>query len=241
MPSWRVAEQLPGEVGTFDLVIMDEASQSDIKEITTLLRGQKVLVVGDDKQVSPTAAFIENAKIDRLERGFLKNQPFKTLLLPGASLYDLAKVMFPDKFIMLREHFRCVEPIIRFSTQFYTEDLIPLRIPTAHERLDPSVVYIHVPAGPGPGDKINHREAEVIVSEIQRIIETPALARMAVTNKWRSIGVISLIGSKQAALINRMLLEVVGEEMILRHRMACGDSAIFQGNERDIMFLSMIA
>jgi very-short-patch-repair endonuclease len=29
--------------------------------------------------------------------------------------------------------------------------------------------------------------------------------------------------------------------MILRHRIACGDSAIFQGNERDIMFLSMIA
>jgi very-short-patch-repair endonuclease/transcription elongation GreA/GreB family factor len=176
-----------------------------------------------------------------LERTFLTKQPFKTLLLPGSSLYDLAKVMFPDKFIMLREHFRCVEPIIRFSTQFYAEDLIPLRIPTAHERLDPPLVDIHVPDGRRTGDKINHREAEVIVSEIQRIIETPALAQMAVTNKWRSIGVISLIGSKQAALINRMLLEVVGEEMILRHRMACGDSAIFQGNERDIMFLSMIA
>ena len=147
MPSWRVAEQLPGEVGTFDLVIMDEASQSDIKEVTTLLRGKKVLVVGDDKQVSPTAAFIENAKIDRLERTYLASQPFKTLLLPGASLYDLAKVMFPDKFIMLREHFRCVEPIIQFSTQFYTEELIPLRVPTAHERIDPPLVDIYVPDG----------------------------------------------------------------------------------------------
>jgi superfamily I DNA and/or RNA helicase len=207
MPSWRVAEQLPGEVGTFDLVIMDEASQSDIREVTALLRGKKVLIVGDDKQVSPTAAFIENAKIDRLERTFLTKQPFKTLLLPGSSLYDLAKVMFPDKFVMLREHFRCVEPIIRFSTQFYSEDLIPLRIPTARERLDPPLVDIHVPDGRRTGDKINHREAEVIVSEIQRIIETPGLAQMAVTNKWRSIGVISLIGSKQAALINRMLLK----------------------------------
>ena len=165
------------------------------------------MIVGDDKQVSPTAAFIENAKIDRLERTFLTKQPFKTLLLPGSSLYDLAKVMFPDKFIMLREHFRCVEPIIRFSTQFYSEDLIPLRIPTARERLDPPLVDIHVPDGRRTGDKINHREAEVIVSEIQRIIETPGLAQMAVTNKWRSIGVISLIGSKQAALINRMLLK----------------------------------
>lgn len=241
MPSWRVAEQLPGEVGTFDLVIMDEASQSDIKEVTTLLRGKKILVVGDDKQVSPMAAFIENAKIDRLERTYLAKQPFKTLLLPGASLYDLAKVMFPDKFVMLREHFRCVEPIIQFSTQFYTEDLIPLRIPTAQERLDPPLVDIYVPDGRRSGDKINHREAEVIIEEIRQIVENPALAKMPGTDTWRSIGVISLIGSKQAALINRMVLDAFGEEAVMRHRIACGDSATFQGNERDIVFLSMVA
>jgi hypothetical protein len=240
MPSWRVAEQLPGEVGTFDLVIMDEASQSDIKEITTLLRGKKVLVVGDDKQVSPTAAFIENAKIDRLERTYLANQPFKTLLLPGASLYDLAKVMFPDKFVMLREHFRCVAPIIQFSTQFYTESLIPLRIPTAQERIDPPLVDIYVSDGRRSGDKINHREAEVIIEEIKRVVETPELSKIG-AGAWRSIGVISLIGSKQAALINRMVLDALGEEVVLRHRIACGDSATFQGNERDIVFLSMVA
>jgi hypothetical protein len=153
MPSWRVAEQLPGELGSFHLVIMDEASQSDVKEVTALLRGCKVFVVGDDKQVSPTAAFIENAKVERLERGFLKNQPFKTLLLPGASLYDLAKVMFPDKFVMLREHFRCVEPIIRFSMQFYPEPLVPLRVPTAQERIDPPLVDIYVPDGRRTVDK----------------------------------------------------------------------------------------
>ncbi len=241
MPSWRVAEQLPGEVGTFDLVIMDEASQSDIKEVTTLLRGKKVLVVGDDKQVSPTAAFIENAKIDRLERSYLAKQPFKTLLLPGASLYDLAKVMFPDKFVMLREHFRCVEPIIRFSMQFYTEDLIPLRIPTTHERINPPLVDVYVPDGLRSGDKINHREAEVIIQEIKLIIESPTLATKGSADSWRTIGVISLIGSKQAALINRMLLDEFGEEVVLRHKIACGDSATFQGNERDIVFLSMVA
>ena len=241
MPTWRVAEQLPGEVGSFDLVIMDEASQSDIREVPALLRGKKILVVGDDKQVSPTAAFIENAKIDRLEHGFLKGQPFKTLLLPGASLYDLAKVMFPDKLVMLKEHFRCVEPIIRFSMQFYPEPLVPLRVPTAHERLDPPLVDIYVPDGRRQGDKQNPREAEVIVSEIRKIVEDPALARIEAQDRWRTIGVVSLIGAKQAALINRMLLDELGEDMMMRHRIACGDSATFQGNERDIVFLSMIA
>ena len=241
MPSWRVAEQLPSELGSFDLVIMEEASQSDIKEVTALLRGKKILVVGDDKQVSPTAAFIEDAKIERLARGFLMNQPFKTLLLPGASLYDLAKVMFPDKFVMLREHFRCVEPIIRFSLQFYPEPLLPLRIPTAQERIDPPLVDIYVPDGRRTGDKINLREAEVIVEEIRRLVEDQTFARIDAPGRWRTIGVISLIGAKQAALINRLLLEELGEEVMLRHRIACGDSATFQGNERDVIFLSMIA
>jgi very-short-patch-repair endonuclease len=241
MPSWRVAEQLPSQFGSFDLVIMDEASQSDVKEITALLRGKKILVVGDDKQVSPTAAFIEDAKIERLARGFLMNQPFKTLLLPGASLYDLAKVMFPDKFVMLREHFRCVEPIIRFSMQFYPESLVPLRIPTSQERIDPPLIDIYVPDGRRTGDKINRREAEVIVEEIRRLVDDPVMARIDALSRWRTIGVISLIGAKQAALINRILLEEFSEEVILRHRVACGDSATFQGNERDIVFLSMIA
>jgi hypothetical protein len=101
---------------------MDEASQSDIKEVTSLLRGKKVPVVGDDKQVSATAAFIDNAKIEYLARCFLKDEPSK------ASLYDLARVMFPDKFVMLREHFHCFESIIRFSTQVYFESLILLRV-----------------------------------------------------------------------------------------------------------------
>jgi very-short-patch-repair endonuclease len=199
------------------------------------------LVVGDDKQVSPTAAFIEDAKIERLARGFLMNQPFKTLLLPGASLYDLAKVMFPDKFVMLREHFRCVEPIIRFSMQFYPEPLVPLRVPTSQERIDPPLIDIYVPDGRRTGDKINRREAEVIVEEIRRLVDDPVTSRIDALSRLRTIGVISLIGAKQAALINRMLLEEFSEEVILRHRIACGDSATFQGNERDIVFLSMIA
>jgi very-short-patch-repair endonuclease len=241
MPSWRVAEQLPSQLASFDLVIMDEASQSDIKEVTALLRGKKVLIVGDDKQVSPTAAFIENDKIDRLERTYLSKQPYKTLLLPGASLYDLAKVMFPDKFVMLREHFRCVEPIIRFSSQFYNQGLVPLRVPTALERIDPPLVDIYVSDGRRTGDKINHREAEIIVAEILNIVNDPARACVGNAARHRSIGVISLIGSKQAALINKMLLKELDEELILRHKISCGDSATFQGNERDIVFLSMVA
>ena len=57
----------------------------------------------------------------------------------------------------------------------------------------------------------------------------------------RSIGVISLIGAEQAEHIRRRLSETIGEEMMQRHAILCGDSATFQGSERDIVFLSMVA
>ena len=38
-----------------------------------------------------------------------------------------------------------------------------------------------------------------------------------------------------------MLLEHLGEEAFMRHRITAGDPSAFQGNERDIIMLSMIA
>jgi very-short-patch-repair endonuclease len=154
---------------------------------------------------------------------------------------DLAKVMFPDKLVMLKEHFRCVEPIIRFSMPFYPEPLVPLRVPTAQERLDPLLVDIYVEDGQREGDKLNPREAEVVVEEVRSFVEDPVLARVPGDGRPRTIGGISLIGAKQTALINKRLLDFLGEETILRHHIACGDSATFQGNERDVVFLSMVA
>ena len=74
---------------------------------------------------------------------------------------------------MLKEHFRCVEPIIRFSMQFYPEKMLPLRIPEAHERLDPPLIDIYVPHGArGRRKKVNTAEADVIVDEIAALTAT---------------------------------------------------------------------
>ena len=124
MPTWRVAEQLPAEIGAIDLVIIDEASQSDVTELPALLRGRKLLVVGDDRQVSPTAPFVTQSKIDQLRHHYLGSLPFKSLLEPGESIYDLMRAVFPENRLMLKEHFRCVEPIIQFSMQFYPDTIL---------------------------------------------------------------------------------------------------------------------
>ena len=233
MPTWRISESLPPTLSSFDLVIFDEASQSDISALTAILRAKKVLIVGDDKQVSPTAAFIEEQKLRSLRMHYLDGQPFGALMLPGNSLYELALACYPGRRIMLKEHFRCVEPIIRFSFQFYTDEIVPVRVPKASERLSPPLIDVHLPHGRKDKSNRNLAEAEAIVEEVARIVADPKMA-------GRTIGVISLIGAKQALLIQAMLLERIGEDVYVRHDVACGDSAVFQGKERDIVFISMV-
>jgi very-short-patch-repair endonuclease len=119
--------------------------------------------------------------------------------------------------------------------QFYPEKMLPLRIPEAHERLDPPLIDIYVPHGTrGARQKINRVEADVIVEEIVALTERADM-------RDRTIGVISLVGAEQADHIRSRLSETIGEEIMQRHAILCGDSATFQGSERDVMFLSMVA
>jgi AAA domain len=232
LPEWRVAEQLPAELGAFDLVIVDEASQSDITALPAILRGTKVLIVGDDKQVSPTPIGIEDRKIVQLRTTFLAGLPFADHMDPATSLYELAGMIYPGRTIILREHFRCVESIISFSSRFYPKPLIPLRLPAASERIDPPLIDIYVPFGRKIRD-INEAEVDVIVSEITKTVGDPSFV-------GRSIGVISLIGNAQANRIYTRLIAELGTETIEKHRIMCGNAATFQGQERDIVFLSMV-
>jgi len=235
MPEYKIPEQLPAELGDFDLVILDEASQSDITALAALARGKKVLIVGDEEQVSPSAVGIPTQKINALRAEFLQNLPNANLVDGNTSIFALSKRMHPDTHLMLREHFRCVAPIIQFSTRFYQNRLMPLRVPKASERFDPPLVDVYIPRATRQG-KTNRSEAAWIVDEIARLIADPAHA-------WRDIGVISLIGNEQSKRIGRMLVEDprIGTETIEKHRIIVGDARTMQGQERSVVFLSMVA
>ncbi len=76
---------------------------------------------------------------------FLSNQVeiYRQTMSPERSIYDLCKVVFANSQIMLREHFRCVTPIIEYSKrEFYNHELKPLRLPTRSERLDPPLIDV---------------------------------------------------------------------------------------------------
>jgi very-short-patch-repair endonuclease len=235
MPHWRVSESLPAEIGKFDLVIIDEASQSDIWALPSLLRGKKVLVVGDDKQVSPTVIGPTDAQLMHLAHQYLAGFDLGQQMMPEFSIYDLARVAFAADNICLREHFRCAAPIIAFSDRHWYQCLVPLRVPKASERIDPPLVDVFVKDGfRHESAKTNLPEAHAIVREIKALVDNPAFA-------GRSIGVISLLGQgAQAKKIAELLFSEIGEEKIREHDIFCGDPPSFQGNEKDIIFLSLV-
>ncbi len=235
MPHYRISESLPPEFGSFDLVIIDEASQSDLTALPAILRAKKLLVVGDDKQVSPEGIGLEEEKINNLMTRFLSNQVdlYRQVMSPERSIYDLCKTVFADSQIMLKEHFRCVPAIIEYSKrEFYDHELKPLRLPSRSERLDPPLIDVLIEDG-YRNNKENEAEAEFIVNEIIKICNDTSLDN-------KTIGVVSLLGNEQARKIWEMLQKELSLETLTKHKIACGDALTFQGKERDIMFLSMV-
>lgn len=239
VPCWvmshaKVSETLPANLGAFDLVIVDEASQSDLWALPAVLRGKKILVVGDDRQVSPDGGFISAVRIQELKDRFLADQPHAPVLTPEKSLYDIASTVFAAQKVMLREHFRCVPPIIAYSNKHFYKDFIqPLRIPKMSQRIDPPLVDIYVPHGVRDKRDINRAEAEAIVAEIQAILANPQFER-------RTLGVVTLLGPEQGKFIDTLVRERCDAAELHRRKFACGDARTFQGAERHIIFLSLV-
>jgi hypothetical protein len=234
MTSSQISQYLPAET-LFDLVVIDESSQSDVTVLPGMMRGKQWLIVGDGKQVSPTEAFVSDDDIDNLKATLPSCCPFADALLPGRSFFDMCAQAFPRGRVVLSEHFRCAPEIINFSnSQFYDGRLVPLRLPTKGERLSPSIIDVKV-SGVKNG-KINEAEADRIVDMIRDTME--------VTDDNddcpRTIGIISLIGEEQSRLIRGRLLDAVGPEKMARHEVLIGEPPSFQGAERDIIFLSMV-
>ncbi|KAL7549498.1 hypothetical protein ACHAWF_012762 [Thalassiosira exigua] len=231
-------DYLPPEFGLFDLVIIDEASQSDISALPSLCRGKQWLVVGDGKQVSPTEGFVAESVIETL-RASLPHSPFQELLLPGNSIFDLCLAAFPLGRVVLTEHFRCAPEIINFSNKtYYQGRLQPLRLPTSAEALTPSLIDVYLRNGRKVG-KQNEEEANLVVNMIADLVKVGQKAQRQ--QRHKTIGVISLVGDEQSRLIRRKLLDKIEPEAYRRHGILVGEPPSFQGSERDIIFLSMVS
>ncbi|PEL14314.1 AAA domain-containing protein [Bacillus sp. AFS017336] len=237
MPVAQVLENFPVTNEKFDVVIVDESSQCDIFSIPILMRAKRVVVVGDDQQISPYAIGSKIEDINNLVDQYLHDIPNSRLFDKEISLYQIAEQIFPKTgSLMLKEHFRCVPEIIQFSNDFsYGGKMIPLRMPNPDEMINPPVMAIEVQNGfcNDATEAVNIPEAERIVKDIKDVIADPLM-------KKQSIGVIALQGTKQAEYIEKLLRNEIGEREIVNRGIRCGNAYTFQGDERDIIFISMV-
>lgn len=230
MPLSRVMESFDPRRNGFDVVIIDEASQADVTALAAIYMGRQVIVVGDHQQVSPEAVGQKLDDVQHLIDEHLQNIPNAALYDGKFSIYELAQTSFEP--ICLREHFRCVSPIIQFSNQLsYDGKIKPLR-DASEVRRRPHTVAYRVQSSEVKGH-MNEKEALSVASLLVAATEQPEYSEA-------TFGVISMVGDEQAMHIDAMLQRYLPPVEYARRRVQCGNAAQFQGDERDVMFLSLV-
>jgi len=230
MPLSAVAENFEPASTHFDVVIIDEASQADLNALIAIYQADKVIIVGDHEQVTPDAVGKDQSLVHNLIDTYLQEIPNSRLFDNRFSVYDLGRQAFGDA-ICLVEHFRCIPEIIAFSNKLsYNGRIRPLRESTSTIIKPPCIAYR---VDGVCQNQTNLKEVETIVNFIKAMCKHPAYER-------KTIGVISLVGESQAYLIDRSLREALEPIDYNKRRIVCGNSAHFQGDERDIIFLSVI-
>ncbi|MDY5238004.1 AAA domain-containing protein [Bacteroides helcogenes] len=237
VPSWimpinQALESLNPKENCFDIIIIDEASQSDVSSLAILYMGKKLIIVGDDKQVSPMAVGVEIDKMSSLQKMYIQDKiPNSHLYDAKTSIYDIAKTTFQP--LMLREHFRCVPEIIGFSNMLsYDYKIKPLR-DASNSTILPAVVNYRVADGQRLNNKTNPNEAKAIVALMQACIQQPEYA-------GKTFGAISLLGDEQVRVMQRLIEEKIDHKDLVERNILCGNASHFQGDERDIIFLSVV-
>ena len=115
----------------------------------------------------------------------------------------------------------------------YDGKIKPLR-EASNSKLLPAVVNYRVQDGArDEKGKFNIKEAETIVALMQSCIEQPEYA-------GKTFGVISLLGNEQVKKIQTLIEKHISPKDIQIRRILCGNSANFQGDERDVVFLSLV-
>jgi very-short-patch-repair endonuclease len=237
MPLSHVVENFDPRTTRFDVVIIDEASQSDVMALVALYLGKTILVVGDHEQVSPSAVGQDLGVIQNLIFQYLRGIPNSDLYDGQISIYDLARQSFGGTTCLV-EHFRCVPEIIQFSNMIsYDGRIKPLR-DASRVHLRPHTIA-HRVSGSSRDGKVNRQEALTIASLAAAAMEQPEY-RKNDTGQPLSIGVVSLVGDEQAIEIDNLIHASVSPDRYEFHRVLCGNAAQFQGDERDVVFISLV-
>jgi len=111
MPLHLVYETIETAPEMFDIIIVDEASQCGPEALPLMYLGKRLLVVGDEQQISPEAVGVDKNQVFRLRDEYLSDFEHADSFDVENSLFNHVKIRFNNR-IVLREHFRCMPEII---------------------------------------------------------------------------------------------------------------------------------
>lgn len=231
MSPLSIAQYLAADASTFDVVVFDEASQIPVWDaIGAMARGKQVVMVGDPKQLPPTAFFdrAESSSDDEDVEGDLESILDECM---GANLPTMN----------LAWHYRSRnESLIAFSNhRYYGGGLVTFPSPVTE---DQAVSFHHVPGiYEKGGARTNKPEAKALVADIVSKLKSPDFKESKLT-----IGVVTF-NSEQMNLIEDLLdderrkdpsLESYFSEMELEPLFVKNLESV-QGDERDIIYFSI--
>ncbi len=238
-----VAQFLPPGVLTFDLLIIDEASQVRPEDaLGAIARARQIVVVGDQKQLPPTSFF------DRLladEGDDEDEEPADTDLLAGAAkLGDLESILSLCEARglnsrMLKWHYRSRDPsLIRVSNrEFYEDKLI---LPPSPLQEDPAygLCFKRVDGVYDRGGKRdNRKEAEAVaarVAEHARNHPTLSLGIGTFSSAQRNlITEVLELSRRKDSVLDSFLREGKPEDVFIKN------IENVQGDERDVILISV--
>jgi hypothetical protein len=237
-PIWLVSlnslyRVLPLEREMFDLVIIDEATQSNISScLPAFYRAKRALVVGDTKQLRHYSFLARDKQHQLAQKHQLNPEMDGVTSYRDDSILDLslARLTRSDLVVLLDEHFRSRPELIHFSNQhFYRNQLKVMQ-----HRPCTSSGFLHLSRINGQRDNkgVNDQEAQAVIQRIKASIERYELHSIPIT-----IGAVSPF-RHQAQHIAQLILDNFSPEAIAKHKLLAATPYGFQGEERDIMLIS---
>lgn len=208
------AKSCVGKDIVFDYVIMDEASQVDIKTGALALScALNAVIVGDDKQLPNVVSHEEALAMNAIQSIFNVNDCYNAAT--HSFLQSCVEVFKDAPVTLLREHYRCHPKIIDFCNQrFYKGELIAMTT----DKGEPKVLQVvQTVKGNHARGHFNQREIDVIVQEVMPEYEGKG-----------SIGIITPY-RLQANEINKALEKDIASTV---HK--------YQGRECDIIIMSTV-
>lgn len=232
----EVKDALPFEKELFDVVIIDEATQCDIASCLPLIqRAKRVVFAGDPNQLRHVSFLSKGIQAIFKSKYNLQKIDNSTLNYRDKSILDLvmSSLQSNDQVAMLDEHFRSLSPIIAFSNeQFYDSQL---KIMTS--RPDETEQGLYFVDNKGTRDKngTNEKEGNAILTAVRELVVKEKELDAKICS---SLGILSPFRA-QVDWLAKQLLEQFEMEEIEKHKIRVGTAYSFQGEERDIMHLSM--